>query len=85
MSTVFFDSCLFRGLGVWTDPDTLDFGETFRGTLHVTGANATMAMRNCTLQSMPPAWQIGTSFAASFFSDNPQQTVRTSLGTNTNT
>ena len=75
-STAFFDSCLFRALGIWKDPGTIDIGELIHGTLSVYGANATMATRNCNMADMLSPWPIATGLGASFFSDNPQQTVR---------
>eukprot|EP00892_Ulva_mutabilis_P009881 jgi/Ulvmu1/7265/UM035_0053.1 len=74
-STASFYSSTSRNLGMYTNPDSLDIGDTFSGSINASGGNDTMVMQNCSLQVMPSKWPIDVATGPAFFSDDPLHLV----------
>lgn len=74
LSPFFFDNCTFRGLSS-TKPGLPKVGERVWGAIHAGGLNATLALRNCTLQDIRSEFAIGLEHTE-VDSDEPGVTVR---------
>lgn len=73
-----FDSCSFTDIGARSDDIDDTYGPARVGAIDVHGANATAALRNCTLADIAAESPVTTRSVASVFSDDPDLIVRLS-------
>lgn len=83
-SAASFDSCRFRALShPEANPVETDWSEThvgrLNGAMQFEGINTTVVMTNCTIEKPRQAWPIVLDVMASFFSDDADLKVRSSL------
>lgn len=81
-----FDSCAFEHSGLsavdlayMSYASPYDYSELWAGRsggFEVRGANATLALRICTLSHVAAEWPVVVSLTGSVFSDSPEQLVR---------
>lgn len=69
-----FANCTFRALSEPTPPGPLEYGELVYGAINVAGLNATLALQNCTLESIRSSFAVSVQ-STDVFTDNTTLTV----------